>query len=646
MKAMRTILLSAALAGIASLAGAVDFAPSVINPGAASPSSRPAAVHYIPARSVPPAPESIIYDVQKGGGPAAVMGDHDNPRRWLFRPVSYDIARHPLPKLLSDLAAAQGVPAVISPALSGEVTGKFAFANPNEFLDILCQIENMNWYFDGGSVYFFPNSELETRLFQLFNRKEDTLRNTLRELGLFDPRFGWRVADGNRLLMVQGPPVYLDRVGEILERQAEIAIAEGPPRKLAVFRLNHAWAATRTITTGDASTTVPGVVELLQKILSETPTPTYSPETTTPTPPGAPRMRKGTGLVAREKAEKTEAESGRKGEANPNAPFIQADTRLNAVLVWDYEENLPKHQAIIEALDQPLALVEIRAAIIDVETDRTKDLGVSWEYRDLGGRWKNDAGANLGETGLSPSITGLTGDGFQYATIYTKGLDSFMARVNALEKEGDANVLSRPSVLTQDNTMASLEHTETFYVRLEGEREVDLADVTTGLTLRVTPHVIQDGAGGIQLAVYIVNGSDTMDSTQAVDTLPRVRQSTISTQAVVFEGEALVVGGYYTEMRRVTDSGVPFLKNIPGVGALFRTRGRTNNKSERLFVLSPRLVIPGTSPIVEGTEYERSINASPADKLLKAPALPDPVPKEKKPLQKRPPSLRNQKVLN
>lgn len=570
------------------------------------------------------------------------MGNSDNPRRWLTRPVSFDVHQYPLPKLLVEFAASQGVPAVISPSLTGEVAGRFMFNNPAEFLNILCEVQNMNWYYDGGVVHFFSNAEIDTRLFQLLNRREDALKNTLRELGLFDPRFSWRIADSNRLLMVQGPPVYLDQIGAILDRQEAVAVAEGATRKLSVFRLNHASASTRTVATGDSTTTIPGVVELLQKILSETPVSAPQYENEPPTPPGAPRMRKGTGMVAREKAG---AESRSDKPPQTHMASIQADNRLNAVLVWDFEENMPRHQAIIEALDVPLALVEIRAAIIDVETDRTKDLGVSWEYRGDGGRWQNEIGSNPGG-GLNPEESGLTGDGLQFSTIYTKGLDSFMARVSALEKEGNANILSRPSVLTQDNTMASLEHTETFYVRLEGEREVDLADVTTGLTLRVTPHVINDGAGGIQLAVYIVNGTDSLDETSTVDNLPRVRQSTISTQAVVYEGEALVIGGYYTEMRRVTDSGVPVLKNIPGVGALFRTRGRTNSKSERLFVLSPRLVIPGTSPIAEGSEYERSIDASPAGKMLKAPAQPDPVKKEKRRWYKRPPSMKNQKLLN
>ena len=334
---------------------------------------------------------------------------------------------------------------------------------------------------------------------------------------------------------------------------------------------------------------------------------------------------KGTGVAARGNALPPDRPED---AAAPEVPFINADVRTNAVLVWDFEENLARHKAIVEALDRPQALVEIRAVIMDVETERSRDLGISWEMADKGGSWNSNAGSNAGEGSGRVVYDSIAGDGFQYATIYKRGLDQFMMRVSALERDGGANILSRPSVLTQDNIQATLEHTETFYVRLEGEREVDLADITTGLTLRVTPHVVDDGAGGIQLAVYIVNGTDAYDDSSRVDNLPRVRQSTISTQAVVYEGEALIVGGYYNELRRDSETGVPVLRKIPGLGALFRARGKVSSKSERLFILSPRIVYPGNSMMADGTEAFRAVRHSPAAETLERPAA-EPEPREK-----------------
>ncbi|MDR0361460.1 MAG: type III secretion system outer membrane ring subunit SctC [Planctomycetota bacterium] len=557
--------------------------------------------------------------------------------RWLRTPVAYDVKLRPLTEMLSDFAARQGVAAKVSPALTGTVSGAFSFADPAEFLDVLCRVKHMNWYFDGSVVHFFGNSEMETRLFPLAGKSEEKVRNTLRDLGLFDPRFEWRSAPDGQLLMVQGPEAYLARITEILERIGEVEQAkreelearEDPierPRekKLGVFRLKHAWAAERNVTTAGTDASVPGVADILRQIVSDSPMPQRQAARREQTA-GVPRLMKGTGVIGRANAEPRD-----ESDASGSVPFIQAETRINAVLVWDYEENLALYSEIIAALDHPLELVEIRAAIIDVETDRTRELGFSWEYMRDNPDWKNNAGINVGDS--DRAYIPVVGDGLQYATIYKHGLDSLMARVNLMEKNGEANILSRPTVLTQDNIQAVLEHTDTFYVRLQGQDEVDLADITTGLTLKVTPHVIpsddaavRPGASeGIQMAVHIVNGSNTADTggTQ-VDNLPRVKQSTITTQAMVREGEALVIGGYYNETRSVARAGVPGLSKIPGIGALFRKKSNIASKRERLFVLSPRVVRLGEMPLVPGSEGERILKESPALEHLSISA-PDP----------------------
>ena len=633
----------------------IAFSALFFAAGLAFPLAAPAADAGVTAST--PEPTDRRQPVQAGGGGADGPGlklaalrenaakspspgpQSDGPRRWLRLPVSFRVDKYPVDRLLREFAASQGVAVGVSELLSGTVSGDFSFDDPAEFLDIICRAQQINWYFDGGKAYFFAASELETRMLSLEGKNESQLRFALNELGLFDSRFAWRTADGGRILLAQGPAVYLDRVSEVLEKQREVELSAYPRRKLEVFRLRHAWATERTIRSGDADVTVPGVADLLRKLLSEAGGLLDAEARTAPTPPGDPRFRKGTGVIGRagESGKGAQpvaaAESGASRPVDGSSFVIQADPRLNAIMVWDYEENMPRHRAIIETLDQPLELVEIRAAIVDVETTRTRDLGISWSVGDnQGGSWRQNAGAGVA---AGDNFTSVVGGGFNYATIYTRGLDQFMARVSALEKEGDANILSRPSVLTQDNIQATLEHTETFYVRIQGYQEVDLADITTGLTLRVTPHVIQGEGGAVQLAVYIADGSDS-NTANNVDNLPRVRQSTISTQAVVREGEALIIGGYYNETRRLTDTGVPGLKNIPILGALFRGREKVNDKTERLFVLSPRIIHPGQSPMLEGTEAERAFSQSPAREVMDGPAAADAViPVKERPLWPR-----------
>lgn len=566
---------------------------------------------------------------------AAISPAADDPQRWLVKPIRFDLNKYPLPQFLRDFCASQGVTSSISEQITGTISGNFSFENPAQMLQLICQAQHIGWYFDGSMVYFYREPEMESRFFVLDGKSEDTLKNAMRELGLFDPRFPWRLADNGRLLMVQGPPVYLSRINEALTFQTEVSARQAKGRKLGVFRLKYASAADQTMDVGQGQAVIPGVAELLRRIINEqagTPyampipyaTPGTPQLTLLPEPPRYANRDAGMGGNgnSNQQSAAAPANDNQKKDATVESPVIEADARLNAVLVWDSEERLPRYESIIDRLDQPLALVEIRAAILDVQADRVNELGINWSITRTGNpQW--GAGQNMPIVG---DPTNIAGDGLHMATLYKYGLTQFMARVSAMEKDGNANVLSRPTVLTQDNVQAILEHTETFYVKLEGDRQVNLANIKTGMILKVTPHVVMTERGqAVQLSIFISDGADNTNSTQTTE-LPRVKQSTITTQAMVHEGESLIIGGYYNEIRNITDTGVPVIKNIPGLGALFRSRSRNNTKNERLFVLSPRVLEPGASPLVPGTEGERVFEQSPGKESLEKPAYDDKTP--------------------
>lgn len=552
----------------------------------------------------------------------------EGAERWLKNPVAFHAEDYSLSKLLAEFAAKQGVGAKVSERLTGSVTGDIIFSDPKEFLELIGRTHLLNWYFDGVSAYFYPIDEMHSRLLPLDNVNDEQLRNTMKKLGLFDERFEWLVTDDGNLLKVQGPDMYLDQISSILDREKatiqekkESVLAERKEKKLQVIRLDYAWADERTIATSNSSITVPGVADLLQQILNEQPGAGRSPAMQVPL--GTSTLHKGSGLIGRRRAaamppplpEVGVGPIDQERAQEKTTALVRADPRLNAVLIWDMEENHARNEQIVRELDQPLAMVEIRAAIVEVEADRTRELGISFEGKDGSGNWTNSGGIN---SASGDNYTSVKGDGLNFTTIYSHGLDNLMVRVRAMEKQGAANVLSRPSVLTQDNIQATLEQTETYYVKLEGYEEVDLADISTGLTMRVTPHIINNGEGGIQMSVYLTTGSDTGSGAES-DYVPRVKQSTITTQAVVHEGEALVIGGYYNELFTKDESGVPFLRKLPVVGALFRNRSKLHTKVEKLFVLSPRVVLPGNSIMSCGSKAEYIMEHSPEREALNLP---------------------------
>jgi type III secretion protein C len=186
------------------------------------------------------------------------------------------------------------------------------------------------------------------------------------------------------------------------------------------------------------------------------------------------------------------------------------------------------------------------------------------------------------------------------------GPTKFIARIRALESQGAARIVSKPHVITLSDVEAILDTTSTFFVRIAGDEEVDLFNVSVGTTLRVTPHVFDaDDGPQIKLLVTIEDGST---SDRQVDSIPIIDRSTVNTQALIKAGQSLLIGGLVRESKSSTVRKVPILGNIPVLGALFRSNGTSSNRVERMFLITPRLVGESSdvhtmnAPILSGTE--------------------------------------------
>ena len=156
----------------------------------------------------------------------------------------------------------------------------------------------------------------------------------------------------------------------------------------------------------------------------------------------------------------------------------------------------------------------------------------------------------------------------------------------------------QPSVLTFDHQEALFDQNESFFVKVEGERVVQLVPIQFGTLLKATPHIVTEGhAQDIQLIVDVTDG-DRLPQGQGVDNIPSVRNTQVSTQGFVGEGEALVIGGCYRDRSVDNISKVPFLGDIPGLGALFRSTNEERQNVARLFVIRPKIVPIGPQGIV------------------------------------------------
>ncbi len=530
---------------------------------------------------------ALVASVLLALSPAAWPG----PPPWPDSPYSYFADGVALETVLREFAAGFSLSLVVEPGVQGTVNGRFNSASPTEFISRLGGVYGFAWYTQAATLHVSPARETVMRTLPMPPGGAGRLRQTLIDLGVVDPRFGWGELPEHGVLLVSGPPRYVDRVEATLRQLPTF------PRgslQISVFRLRHASADDRVIQFRDRQITQPGLASVLrglmgvggvtvgggvtdEKVSSQpgaiVPLPTLG--ASAPAGPGARAAAAG----AASGSGRSGAEPARMGPA-PGAS-IQPDPRLNALVVTDMPERMPLYERLIAQLDVPAPLIEIEALIIDVNSERARELGINWSAR--GGSFSASFGV---PQQVRQGMLALALDSGGSNT--TGGRDNgFMAQIRLLESAGDARIQSRPSVLTTDNIGALLDLSETFYIRVQGERVASVSPVTAGTTLRVTPRVVDGAQGAIQLTVDIEDGQI---QDRQVDSLPTVRRSAVSTLAVVRQDEALVIAGYTSDQTISSEQKVPVLGDLPWVGALFSNKARLVQKRERIFVIRPRLV--------------------------------------------------------
>lgn len=536
------------------------------------------------------------------------------PVPWPDAPFSYFTEGTPLQSVLAEFAGSFSLALALQPGLSGTVSGRFTAKNPTEFISRMGGVYGFQWYTHAGTLHVSRASETQMRTLPLPARGTNAnLRQALTDLGIVEPRFGWGELPDQGVVMVSGPASYVGMIESTL-RQMPAALSA---QQVTVFRLRHASAEDRVVTYRDRQMTQPGLATVLRQLVQggragaggalggEMP----APSTATATPgslggagAGGATGAEPSGSTAQDSRSSGAAAGGAGstpsasvrvgGDSRARVPSIQSDPRLNALIVQDLPERMPIYERLIAELDVPSALIEIEAMIIDVNTDRARELGINWSFR--GGSLAAGFGVVGPPAAGTISLIQASGAGLLVpGTVPGSASSYLLGQIRLLENQGDARIQSRPSVLTTDNIGALLDLSETFYIRVTGERVATVTQVTAGTTLKVTPRLVAGPEPSIQLTIDIEDGQI---QDRQVDTLPTVRRSTVSTQAVVRQEETLLIAGYSSDQNIEAQQKVPWLGDLPGVGLLFSTRSRVVQKRERLFMIKPRLVTPTFAP--------------------------------------------------
>ncbi len=165
-------------------------------------------------------------------------------------------------------------------------------------------------------------------------------------------------------------------------------------------------------------------------------------------------------------------------------------------------------------------------------------------------------------------------------------------QLSALQSRGKLNILSSPSITTLDNQMAFTENGERvpFVSYSDGDQEVSWEDAV--LRLEITPHVID----GQSLKMKILIKKDEVDTSRDVAGNPYIIKKQTDTTLIVNDGETVVISGLSKQRTSGGDAGVPGLKDIPGLGYLFKADSKAEKLEEVLIFITPRILKPEVAP--------------------------------------------------
>ena len=475
---------------------------------------------------------------------------------------------------LETFGVAEGVPVIMSDAVKGVFSGNFAGVPATEFLSRLATVHNLVWYYDGASIYVNASGETTSMLLDLKYMKAAEVLSMLRELGVEDSRFPIKTAQDGELIMVSGPPRYVQLVAETIARADRLRESRTFNEvEVRLFPLVHTWAdnTSFSVSTPESSVTIKGVAYLLDEIMN-----------------GATggKVREGTNDVERTERLKEEMSAEFR-------PLIRPENRLNAVVVRDVATRMPMYERMIRELDVPQKLVEIGVTAVELSKKDALDWQLSLSVRGRSGRHDAAVGTNADNL-MTPDD--LIGGGIAGAYSYIGKHVDVNVSLAALKQKGKARNVSRTSLITLNNIAASLSDTHTYQTRVVGERVASLQSVSAGTTLKIKPRIVEPPPGVTNESRQVWMSLELQDGgfdTVAVDNLPMTSSTLLQTLAAVYDGDSLLLAGYFRDVEEDGGWGIPFLRDIPWIGWIFGGASKVHETVQRLFILTPRVVEVG-----------------------------------------------------
>lgn len=284
------------------------------------------------------------------------------------------------------------------------------------------------------------------------------------------------------------------------------------------------------------------------------------------------------------------------GGASGKRGKISVDTRTNSIIVKDTAEVIERMKKIVELLDTQTPQVLIESKIVEVSERYSKEIGL-------------DNGLSFGYDPFSASANTATNNGtFTFSTAPSSATALFglnvmrigkfkdlMFNLKLMESESKGKIISSPKVITKNNVAANITQEEQTYYLEQTTSSTGSGSTTSQnwkaqgskLELQVTPQVTNEGAISMEVQVK----KDSLTPAAQVGAPQDEIKRTVKTQVLVDNGSTVVIGGIYSYQQSENQNGIPFLKDVPLIGWLFRSKfNPATIKKELIIFLTPRII--------------------------------------------------------
>jgi len=301
-------------------------------------------------------------------------------------------------------------------------------------------------------------------------------------------------------------------------------------------------------------------------------------------------------------SEKAGAPKGKAAPAVAGAVRISADKATNSLIIMADKDDYLVLEEVIKKLDIPRSMVYIEALIMEVDMEKSLDIGIDWSVfgktsidgkeTAIGGGFRQGLEILPNELLKGGLTLGLLTEPITIAGI---AVNNISAIVNAVKTDDDFRILSTPQVLTTDNEEARITVGENRPYQTRSTTDVsggtfesfEYRDV--GKILKITPHVTEGRLVRMQINLE-VTAIDQTATLLTSTTQPVTLKRTVDTTVIVRDNQTIVIGGLIDDVTTSSETKVPVLGDIPILGWLFRDTSDSKEMTNLYIFLTPRVI--------------------------------------------------------